>query len=206
MNVATRYAAIVLLLSSGAAGCGDLEDDETADEVKVLDPAGEETITSALSGVHDGKSPSAVSGCSSNFHIGDYSRNRIKASNRYGTRDYGWWEWRYSNTSSCSGYQWVRLHIENQMPFAGTYLSTRYWRMDAPSTFIFNAITPSVVNATIVGGLWSTTASVLNPGTYNGKILYSRGVKSCADLASDLAVVGNWDFWAWAAFTAKICA
>jgi hypothetical protein len=208
MNVATRYAAIVVLLS-GTAGCGDLENDETVDEAKVVEPpgGGGGTSTTALSGANDGKSPSSVSGCSSNFHIGDYSSNRIKATNRYATDDFGWWEWRYSNTGSCKGYQWVRLHVESLLAFPGTYLSTRYWRTNAPNNFIYTAVKPSVVNGTIYGGMWKVTpVSYLKPGTYDSQILYSPGVKSCADLASDLTVVGNWDFWDWAPMTAKICA
>jgi hypothetical protein len=205
MNVATKYAAIALLLS-WTAGCGDLENDETLDEAKVVEPIGGGASTSALSGANDGKSPSSVSGCSSNFHIGDYKSNRIKATNQYGTVDYGWWEWRYSNTGSCKGYQWVRLHVEYQLPFPGTYLGIRYWRTNAPSSFIFTAVNASDLNAEVRGPNWVTIANVLKPRTYDSQILYSPGVKSCADLASDLSIANNWDLWAWAPLTAKICA
>jgi hypothetical protein len=86
------------------------------------------------------------------------------------------------------------------------YLSIRYWRTNAPSTFIFTAVNATDLNVNIQGGMWSTTANALRPKTYDSQILYSPSVKSCADLASDLTIVGNWDFWAWAPLTAKICA
>lgn len=215
MNVATKYAAAIVLMLSVPAGCGDLENDETVETVDdaklVVDDAKlvvAEPDLASLNGTYDGRNPSSVSGCSSNFHIGSYSSNRIRVFNRFtgGTDDYGWWEWRYSNTGSCSGYQWVRLHIEKTLAISGTYLSTRYWRTNAPNTFFFYAVNPTDVNVRVWGGMWSTIASLLKPKTYDSQILYSRGVVSCADLASNLALASTWDFFGWAAIQARICA
>ena len=143
------------------------------------------TIAPRSANAANGSLPSSVSGCSSNFHIGTYSSNRIKTSNPVNTnlKDYGWWEWRYSNTGSCRGYQWVRLHIEQSLVISvedGGYLKTDYWQMDNSSTHYYFTIKPSRFKEWVQIGPAGDIASVLDPGTYNGRLLYSPNSKACS--------------------------
>jgi hypothetical protein len=163
---------------------------------------------SANAATHYGALPSSVSGCSSNFHIGTYTSNRIKAYNNFTgeTEDYGWFEWRYSNTGECRGHQWVRLHIERPLDiWGGGLFYTRYWKTNNVNVNYYYPIQPSLVNVTIRGPAWWTTASRLNPGTFNGRLLYSPNVQSCA-VFDEQALVGNWDLFGPATLQGRQCA
>jgi hypothetical protein len=143
----------------------------------------------------NGSLPSSVSGCSSNFHIGTYSSNRIKTTNpdNKTVTDYGWWEWRYSNTGSCRGYQWVRLHIEHNLAISvedGGYLKTDYWRTDNSSTQYYFTITPSIFKQYVQFGADLALTSIFKPGTFNGRLLYSPNSKACSTFHTDALVVG----------------
>jgi hypothetical protein len=162
---------------------------------------------SASAAPHDGKSPSSVSGCTSNSRIG--GTRRITAYNQFtrATEDYGWFEWRYSNSGSCSGYQWVRLHIERALLlYNGGVFYPRYWRTNNSALTYYYPIQPSQVNITIWGGMWSALVSKMNPGTFNGKLFYSPGVVSCASLSDVFAHVSTWDFYGYSRLQGQICA
>jgi hypothetical protein len=164
-----RWAQIVIL-TAAASGAG------------VLAPRSAQAVST-------GNSPSSVSGCSSNFHIGSYSSNRITAVDSRGlSNDFGWFEWRYSNTGACKGHQWVRLHVESRIPFEDNYFYTKYWRTNDPSLTFYFPITPSLRNTRYDGPVWSAYVNVLSVGAHDGKLLYSPTTKSCATFDTDVLV------------------
>jgi hypothetical protein len=158
---------------------------------------------------YDGWSPSSVSGCSSNYHIGDFKNNRLTAYNPYafgGGRweDYGWIEWRQSWTGNCKGYQWARLHIENQIIiWGGGWLVVNEHQTASPYVTIYPQIKPQEVNVHLAL-FQAVTVSKLYPGTYDAGLLYSMNNIACTSIAS-YAFVNNWDNYTYARIYGQVC-
>jgi hypothetical protein len=157
----------------------------------------------------DGAWAGAVSACNWNYHIGPSSSNpssRIQAWNPYtnSIEDYGWFEWRYSSNGACNGYQWTRLHIEHNLVVSGGgWLSMAACRNDGGC--IYPNIEPQHINVPVSAAMWTVTASVLEPGVYDGGLLYSPDVQACSSFLST-AIVGNSDFYTSAWINGNICA
>ena len=146
---------------------------------------------------NDGRLPSAVSGCSSNVWIGGGWDTRITAWNPHigQYEDYGWFEWRYSGTGSCNGYQWIRLHIEKDLWIYGDGL-LHMAECRADGVCVWSEIQPSQADIWVqVGGMAQVFASVLRAGSYfDAQMIYSPTMQSCANFTSD-AIVNNYDYW-----------
>jgi hypothetical protein len=169
-------------------------------------------VPASANDTYDGRKPSTVSGCGSNYHIGTYAHNRITAWNPLGMspgqwQDYGWAEWRESRTGSCNGYQWVRLHLERTLAvYAGGYLIMNEHQTAAPNKVIIPWVTPSHLNQPYWGpNFGPVTESWLDPGTYDVALLYSFHTQACVSFGS-YALVQDWDNFTYASIHVDVCA
>ncbi|NUR59362.1 MAG: hypothetical protein HOV87_11935 [Catenulispora sp.] len=108
-------------------------------------------------GRYDGQYPSAVSGCGSNVRVGG-TKSVYDSRGVY----YGWMEQRWSNSGSCWGYQWIRLHLTRGIPVA---------RWDDGSLGRVELTLANQFYSRHVTRTWYTTN--LASGTYNGRMLYA---------------------------------
>lgn len=158
---------------------------------------------------YDGWSPRSVSGCGSNYHIGDYKNNRLTVYNPWASgggewQDLGWIEWRQSWTGNCKGYQWARLHVEHDIYVAnGGWLIVDEHQTASPYVTIYPQIKPQDVNyhPPLFGGL---ITSDLKPGTYDAGLLYSMHNVACTKIASYM-LVNSFDYYSYVRIYGQVC-
>jgi hypothetical protein len=127
----------------------------TATPAAAADPAGR----------CDGYYPSQVSGCATNVRINPV-RSIYSTSGTY----YGWAEQRYSNTRSCRGYQWIRLHVTKPIPIA---------RYDDGSLGWITVTLYSQPNTNHYVSWSSGRTTSIGVGTYNLRLLYAPNDPLC---------------------------